>query len=228
MPQQYHADQFGQSREVSIQVSRSRSGLASWALRCALPFFVPVLPLLGMLMGWMALGAIGRNVAKTGRRRARLAVLIGFIFTAAQAAAGWMGWQYYAAMQRGPHGALVAGLGGDTAGFASSFEDPIASTAQAGAFLALLRDRYGSCENATLVLADGWYKSWRPFDPFDYQLRFSEATVRARVQIVLRPDLTTWNWRPRLRSIELNDPDHGVVRFPTAARTTVVASAGAE
>ncbi len=217
---QYSGDSFGQQREVRIEVTAAHSSQAKWGLRCAVPFFIPVLPFIGMILGWLALGSIRKNAAMDGLRSAKWAVYLGFAFTVAQGVIGWSAWQYNNVARNGPHTALQMGQDGDVAGFIAQFESAgdVDDMEQAFAFLTLLRDRYGECDSAALVLPDGWYTSWRPFEPFDYDMHFEGATLPATVQIVIKPDLDTLGM-PRMSYITLHDSAQGDLRFPPDAAT---------
>ncbi|MCA9294065.1 MAG: hypothetical protein KDA20_09655 [Phycisphaerales bacterium] len=217
---EYQADSFGRQRAVSIQVTQQQSPLAKWAPFLALPFFVPVLPLLGMATGWLAMKDIKTNAAHTGVGRAKFAMRCGLAFTIAQLVIGFAAWQYSSAARSAPQIALQAGQGGDVAAFVGQFDSPgeVHDMEQAFAFLTLLRDRYGEYKGADLQLPAKWYTSWRPFEPFDYDLRFSSGSVRATAQIVMQPDLESMGM-PRMKYFVLHDAQLGDLRFPPDAKT---------
>ena len=216
----FQADSFGQQRAVSIKVTKQQSRRATWSLRCVMPFFVPVLPFVGAVLGMVAMGEIAKNAARTGAGRAKLAVVLGLIFTAVQGVLGWQGWQYARTARTAPQAALQAGQAGDIAAFVDQFsalgtENDIE---QAFGFLTLVRDRYGECRDASINLPQDWYAAWRPFEPFTYDITFANQTITATAQVVMRPDIETFG-QPRLAYITLHDPKRSDLRFPPDAAT---------
>lgn len=216
----YQADSFGAQRAVSIQVSKQQSPFAKWAPYLALPFFVPVLPFLGMVTGWLAMRDIKANAARTGLGRAKFAARCGLAFTIAQLVVGAVAWQYADAARTAPQTALRAGQAGDIANFVAQFQSSgsVDDMEQALAFTMLIHDRYGDCRDIELQLPKQWYTAWRPFDAFNYDMRFTSGSVHATARIVMQPNLESMGM-PRMAYIQLHDPKLGDLRFPPDAQT---------
>lgn len=213
---QFHTDEFRQARDVRIKVTKNITPKARWALRLAMLPVVPLLPLLAMMTGIAALKSINNDASLTGTGRARLALVLGFVFTGVQAFFGWQAWQFVQAAQHGPQAVIASGQQGDVDAFLAHFDDAGTelNPTFAAVFLDVINDRYGTCGETSLELPDKWYMSWRPFEPFEYAAQFEQAIMPVTAQFVVTPDLTTWMWQPKLRYVVIHDAEHGDLRFP--------------
>ncbi len=82
----YQSDQFGRSRSVVLSKPDRRS-TAMVPLALSLMAFVPAVPAVGAWLGWVAGGRARRSGAAVPSL-ARVAVVLGVLFTAVQLAAG--------------------------------------------------------------------------------------------------------------------------------------------
>lgn len=195
-------------------------------------FLVPPLCLLGPVLGFIGIA----DTARRGRRG--LPVAVAGIVIGLTATGGWLAlgrfWHVHVRtpMIDGPIEPLRAGLGGDVAAFRAAFaRDP--GEAEAGAFLARVRDRYGAVRSM---------EPWTPEDaprvsPGDidvsapvitYRVRFDRAEVTAEARFLTWSDgglpmILRWG-RLWLRDAALGDlsypadpaedQDHGSVDEP--------------
>jgi hypothetical protein len=177
------------------------SGLAITALVFSLVGIIPCLGLLtapiGLILGVIAMIAIGANPGRKGTGLAITAVVLGLVFAGAQGAGTWWvvnkGREAVVAMTRGPNDALKAGFAGDIAGFKAGFygSGSMASDEEATAFINQLRTRYGefvSCrmdESRPAQPVPG-----QPSVPAAYIIEFQNATMNAESEIIFADQAT--------------------------------------
>jgi hypothetical protein len=127
-----------------------RARVSPWALAtlvCGLSFLCPVAPLLGLVLGAVALADLRRRPWRRGGRMVAAGMLISVLALAGWAAAAWW-WDVHARrpMLQGPLPELAAGLAGDTGGFQAGFFQPggvQSGREEAAAFLEEISRRYG-------------------------------------------------------------------------------------
>ena len=209
--------QFGAPYEESAVQQRKTSGLAITALVCSLIFCCPVTTVLGIILGLIAVATIGGGTMRKGRGLAAVAIIIGLLATGLQIGAGY--WAYDAIWKpllAGPRDALTAGFAGDAAGFKAGFHGAgaTASDAEATAFIAELRRRYGeftSCEFSPVQDSQPAYG--QPAAPFGYALRFDGATVDAEAEMIFS-DPTRGGLIMKLGYITVFDAELGDLTYP--------------
>ena len=126
--------------------ARQRSLWAIASLVCAVIVVCPVFSLIGLVLAAVAALDLRRHPHRTGRRLVAAALVVSVLALGGQVmAARW--WHVHARrpMQYGPADALIAGQGGDIAGFRTAFvtgAEP-ASEQEAVVFLTAVTERYG-------------------------------------------------------------------------------------
>ena len=200
------------------------SGLAITALVFSLIGIIPCLGLLtapiGVILGVIAMIAIGSNPARKGMGLAVAALIIGLVLAGGQGAGTY--WIYgrgkaaIQAMMSGPSDALQAGFNGDIAGFKAGFygAGSTASDEEAMAFIGELRTRYGefvSCamdESQTTQPTPG-----QPSLPAPYIVVFENATMNAEAEIIFADQVTgEMPFKPGY--VIVFDPELGDLKYP--------------
>ena len=194
--------------------AQKTSGLAIASLVCSFILCCPITTIVGPLLGIAALVKIGGNPALKGRGIALAGILMGVVFTAAQALGVYATYvNIVVPMVVGPRDALATGFGGDVTGFKSHFygSGATASDAEAAAFIEQLRERYGEFVTSDLEQRD--QPQGGPIMEFDYRLTFDSETVNAEAQVVYA-DEQTGAWPKKLGYIIVFDPDLGDLTYP--------------
>lgn len=138
------------------------SGMAVTGFVMALLFCIPVLPLIGLLLGLAALGRTSTDGPVRGRPLAITAIILGLIFTAGQAyttvkiiEVGQMVADSFMVVLTGPDDAMEGAFKGDSAqskDWWSAGQEP--SEAQTTAFVTEATSRFGEFESAMPVDGD--------------------------------------------------------------------------
>ncbi len=198
------------------------SGLAIGSLVCSLICCVPVTTIPGILLGIGAMISIGNNPARKGRGLAVAGILLGVIFTAGQAyvypkVIDFAG-KTFELVMNGPNEALAVGFANDPVAFKSHFygTGAQATDAEAQAFIATLRSRYGefqSCHYNEQVQTTPAFG--QPSSVFPYILTFDNATLDANVQIIWFDKRTdSMVYKVGWMTVKDPDPDLGDLRYP--------------
>lgn len=195
------------------------SGLAIAALVCALLFCVPVLPLIGVVLGLIALVTMVGKSHLRGRGMAIAAIVLGLAISIAQGIGVWffvgVGTKVMALMRDTPIQTMRAGLAGDIAGFKANFDGTgaSASDAEAQAFLNEVSQRFGTLTSMELDPAAPPRQQGQAMMEGTYIAKFSNGDVRANVELVIM-DPKTGSFIYKLGAIEFVDAQRGNLRFP--------------
>ncbi len=218
--------QFGAPFDAEESAEQKTSGLAIASLVCSLICCVPVTTIPGILLGVGAMLSISNNPARRGKGLAVAGILLGVIFTAAQAyvyppAIKWIQRSMEMVMS-GPDQALIDGFAGDPTTFKSHFygTGARASDAEAQAFIDTLRSRYGEYGGCTFDQQNQPPASFgKPTSRFAYDLTFKNATVDAEAQIIW-VDERTGDMVYKFGWVKIQDQDLGDLVYPVSSPPT--------
>lgn len=196
------------------------SGLAIAALVCALIFCIPVLPLIGVVLGLIALVTMVGKSHLRGRGMAIAAIVLGLAFSIGQGIVGWffasVGTKVVTLMRDTPKQTMQAGLSGDLVAFRANFDGTgaAATDAEAQAFLDEVTQRFGTLTSFDLdESAPVRPQPGQPVMDAPYIAKFSSGDVRANVELVIM-DPKTGQFIYKVGAIEFIDPQRGNLRFP--------------
>lgn len=208
----YVSDSFGRPKTVQVEVEK-KSGGALRALVCSLAFFLPVVPLVGAVLGILA-------IRKPSERRglATMAIVFGVLFTVVQGFAAMSSYGLMQQVRSGPQAAIETGLQGDVASFAAQFglDSDRATLVSAEAFLDELRTRYGALHEVEPVGVGFASALSDPGALRSYTARFENATVR------IDAGFSGQRLANRLRFVEVCDDDRGRLAYPGSATPSAV------
>jgi hypothetical protein len=205
------------------------SGLAIAALVCSLICCIPITTIPGILLGIIALVSIGGDPAKKGKGMALVAIILGVVFTAGQAYVYPKGYAYFKEVMQlvwqGPSEAMTVGFAGDAAAFKGCFHGPgaSASDAEAQAFIAALRGRYGEYVGCRFdeETADSRQPPFgKTSVTFPYVLEFDSGEVKAEAEIIFS-DPVKGGFVNKLGHITVFDPDLGDLTYPMSIEEAV-------
>ena len=210
------------------------SGLAIAALVCALVFCIPGLPLIGVILGLVAIVVmIGKRHLK-GRGLAIAAVVLGLIISGLQAAGGWWMYrfaQFFVVMIRDtPVEAMQAAYKGDFGTFRSKLLGAATKQDDAAiaAFVDSVRGRWGEF-NGFDMSPNQRQQAAPPTGQqatnieFEYVAQFDQGNVPALVEFRVEPiqpgaasSQATFGmpFEMGISSITFKDPVRGDIRFP--------------
>jgi hypothetical protein len=201
------------------------SKLAIAALVCAIIVVCPPIPLIGALLGLIALFTVGERAGTKGKGLAFVAVVIGLIATAAAGIVIYfvvdMGMKFVEQAQARPNEVLTAGFSGDIDGFLAGVDNPQADADSAMAFLTTLETRYGEFIECRWDMQNNQSQT-RPGQPrvtMPYFLEFDQKTLNADIELVFDETATSpmaVMENMKLGSIMVYDPENGDLRFPPA------------
>ncbi len=207
---------------------RRTSGLAITSLVLSAVVCCPVTTLLGILLGAIAWVKVRRDPTRAGAGLALAAMVIGVAATISQISIGWWAWEtMYRPVLYGPEDALTAAYAGDRDAFREQFSlaPGQASDAEIDEFAATLRERYGAFGTATLDIGS---LSQRPAGsdpeiPAEYELRFAKENLHAKAEFTVTAG-AAGRFGPRIRWLEIIDPELGSLRFPRQQSTDAPAA----
>lgn len=218
---------FDTFEESTTMAPAKTSGLAIASLICSCIFCCPITTLLGPLLGLIAVLRIKSNPQLKGTGLAVVAILLGLIFTILQGFGAKFMWDnFYRVMLRGPNDALVAGFGGDPAGFRTDFTGDAenATDPEIQAFVDDLRDRYGEFTKAWIHPESDFPGTGDESTEMTYELVFADATVTCDAMVVLfQPPDGPPSFL--LESLTVRDPNLGDLHFPAGSEADADADA---
>lgn len=195
------------------------SGLAVTALVCSLIFCCPLTTILGVLLGLVAVVSIGGNPQRKGKGLAIAAILLGLVFTAAQAFVGFGAYKAFGVFRDAPAEALAPGFAGDYATMRSNFGSAGTQTsdAEAQAFIEELRSRYGTLQASEIEWAA--YQQVQQPAPGQTEITLPWILVfdSGRVTAELTFDQRQSGDRFIFEDVRVIDPDRGDLVFPANA-----------
>lgn len=207
-----------ENQSEGFEEPRQVSRLAIASLILSLVFCCPLTTFAGIITGSIAVIKTMHNQALTGRWMAILAIVISLAGTGLQFSVG--SWGYYAVLKpimTGPETAIQAGEAGDIAAFQSHFVTSAAhqsTNEEAKEFLAILKDRYGVFQGASLDQGSTPTKTPTAGQDFvaDYQLDFAKGRIRSTCAI----EMTGANGglSMRIKGIVIHDAENGELRYP--------------
>lgn len=209
--------QFQIPDDQAVASSPRTSAMAITALVFSLICCIPT-TVLGLILGVISAVQIAGNPQKKGMGIAVVAIVLGLIFSGAQAVLYPMGWKVFAdmatLMAEGPAPAMEKGYAGDLQGFRDSFygNGATASDAEVQAFLDSVKDACGDFQSA-LMTGQPAMGDQQPV--ITYSLTFSDTVVNADVQLIFSdPASGSGGLINKLGSIEVILDDGNVIAFP--------------
>ena len=212
-----------------------RGELSLWALAsllCSVSMICPPAAVLGPLLGVRALVEIKSNPNRRGRRLALAGIVIGVLATGGWGVAAWW-WNVNARrpMVEGPKVELEAGFRGDLTALKRGFhgDGATAADAEAAAFIAALRERYGrflgTAQNRGDAAGGSPIDRSRPRIP--YLLQFETGPVEAEAEFIItaagaRRLVLKFGW------IVVRDDERGDLVYPKSAEAVVDEAPAAE
>lgn len=224
----------GMYAEENFTEAPRTSGLAIAALVCALLFCLPAVPLLGVLLGLLAVVTMIGKTSMRGRGLAIAAIVIGLVITAVQAAGGWWFYQFsrqfVVLFRDSPVQMMQAGYAGDYTAFRSHLLGPAtqADDASIRAFVDEVRGRWGGL--VSMEMKPNQRQQTSPptggnasTADVEYTASFDSATVPVVIEFRFEPGpgaggSSTGGGSEFLKmgisSITFQDRDRGDIRFP--------------
>lgn len=209
--------------EQQTTLEKKRSGVATASLICSLIICCPLVTLVGVILGIVALFRI-RGSQMTGRGLAWSGIVIGvvtttlttlFIVIAANAV--------FKILEQTPKlvtTAIESGVHGDLEGFRSEFSlgAVAANDAEVSAFISELASRYGTFDEAVIDMAamQGRESSNQQAE-IPLQLVFETKTVPSTVVIVIGQSEETW-LDVKIQCLLIHDSEKGDLAFPLASQ----------
>jgi len=233
--------------EESFSEAPRTSGLAIAALVCALIFCIPLVPLLGVILGLVAVvGMIGKDHLR-GRGLAIAAVVIGLAVSGMQAAGGWWVYQFsrqfVVLFRDSPIEMMRSGFAGDYAGFrthllgAASQQDDAAIKV----FIDDVRGRWG--ELTSMEMKPNQRQQTPPpgganasTAQVEYLASFGATQVPVTIEFRFEPGPAAGGpaasgssdfLRMGISAIVFEDPERGDIRFPKLPKAPASAAEGA-
>ena len=204
---------------------KKRSGLATASFICSLIFCCPVVTLVGVILGIVAILQI-RGSQMTGCGLAWAGIIIGVITTALSTL--FLVFAANAALsvlEQTPQtvtAALKAGFSGDIEGFRAEFSHDAVSAndEELATFIETLTSRYGTFDEAVIDMQpmQGEQKSSAGQAELPMQLVFETKTISTTVVILIQPDQTDYlNIDVQIQCLFISDLDKGDLAFPLAS-----------
>ena len=197
----------------------ARKSISLWAvasLVCAILFVCPIAPLLGLVLGTVALFDVRRK-NRSGTRMVIAAMVVSVLALGGWTLlAGWWNTHARRPMLFGPADAIAAGQGGDTAVFLAAFLSGAEANAEHDAieFISTVTDRYGLL-TASSQRDDGREVSTLRRAAILYEFQFETGPVDAEAEFVLSRDggglVLKFAW------VVIRDPVAGDVRYPAVS-----------
>ncbi|MHC4993158.1 MAG: hypothetical protein ACYTGC_19470 [Planctomycetota bacterium] len=206
---EFHSDEFRRARRISLGHEPVVSTLPAQGLTWSLLFFVPLVPLIGAIIGFRGGIIVRRDGLPNGGFRSAMAVLLGLIFTVGQVGLGYRGYQYVGTLKNAPQEAIAASVAGDLETFESQFADgdiePVPMAAQA--FVDEVQRRYGKLVRCRRISGLGVPNAV-------YEIELDDRTLEAEASFtVMGAPGVEW-LESRLSYLEIRDPELGDLRFP--------------
>ena len=221
MSQHFQSDNFRVPRRVSIGSTRATCKTAVAALASGAFSFVPLAPLVTLLLAALGLRTTGRDATLRGRAFAKVAVAVGVVALTAQAAVATVGWSRHSLITRGIGDVTARAADGNVSGFAEAFAaaDPLATAEtrerMLSSFFRLLELRYGEFQGVTPLAGPGAALN-PPGTGVAYRMAFARQTVEARVDFDNDLSLVPHFLRP-VRFEVVDEADTRIV-YPPPAR----------
>ncbi len=219
---------LGEQKTVNQQ---KRSGLATASLICSLIVCCPVVTLIGVILGIVALLQMrGKQIA--GRGFALAGIVIGIVTTVLTSLG--IAFLVHAAMEvldQTPKlvtTAIQSGIQGDTEAFRAEFSyDAVAANdEEVTSFIATLTSRYGKFDEAVIDMRamQGGQQSSEGQAEMPLQLVFETQTISSTVVIDIAKGKESWV-DVKIQCLLIHDSEKGDLAFPFASQcgTTIQA-----
>jgi hypothetical protein len=196
----------------------SRKAISLWAIAslvCAILFVCPIAPVLGLVLGAIAIIDVRRK-GRSGARMVIAAMVVSVLSIGGWVLlAGWWNTHARRPMLLGPVDAIVAGQGGDTGEFLAAFlGDDTNAERDAIEFLATVTGRYGLLKASSQREDDHEVTTLRRAAIL-YEFQFETGPVDAEAEFVLSKDggglVLKFAW------VVIRDPVEGDVRYPATS-----------
>ncbi|MHC4786232.1 MAG: DUF4190 domain-containing protein [Planctomycetota bacterium] len=197
------------------------SGLAIASLVCSLICCIPVIPVIGILLGLGAMISIGGDPAKKGKGLAIAGIILGVVITTGQGVVGYRMYAGYTIFSSAPYVALQPGFDGDIAAMKANFgsSGATATDREAQAFVDELRSRYGALQGSAMDFQAFQGMQMPTSDQkvftMPWVLVFENASVA--VEMTFNDDDQTRSDEIIFSAIRVIDSDLGDLTFPAAA-----------
>jgi hypothetical protein len=191
--------------EQSSQTKRQRSGMATASLICALILCCPIVTLIGVILGIVALLRM-RGKGLTGRGLAWAGIIIGLVVTVLSSLFLYV--------------ATNVGIAGDMESFRSEFTHGAigASDEEITSFVEILTERFGVFDQAVIDMAT-IQSAQQPLSnepELPIQLVFETKTVSA-IAVFTIVEGTETLIDIQIQCLSIHDPDNGDIAFPLAS-----------
>ena len=193
-----------------------RRAISLWAvasLVCALLFVCPIAPVLGLVLGAIAVIDVRRK-SRSGTRLVIAAMVVSVLAIGGWVLlAGWWNTHARRPMLFGPVDAIVAGQGGDTGEFLAAFLSGADPTVERDAieFINTLTSRYGELVTSSQREDDREVSTLRRAAIL-YEFQFETGPVDAEAEFVMSKDggglVLKFAW------VVIRDPVAGDLRYP--------------
>jgi hypothetical protein len=203
---------------------QKRSGMATASLICSLILCCPIVTLVGVILGIVALLRI-RSSNLSGKGLAWGGIIIGVVATTLSslfiAFAVNMAFDILEQTQTSVTGALESGIQGDIAGFREEFSAGAISGSdeEIKIFVDTLTSRYGNFDKAVIdmeAMQDGQQSSGDQAE-MPMQLVFETKTVSSTVLILFVPGGDSF-LDIQIQCLLIHDPENGELAFPIASQ----------
>jgi hypothetical protein len=224
----------GMYAEETFSEAPRTSGLAIAALICALVFCIPGVPLLGVILGLVAIVGMIGQASLRGRGLAIAAVVIGLAVSGMQAAGGWWAYQFtrqfFVLFRDSPVEMMKSGFAGDYPAFRTHLLGAAAQQDDAAIqqFIDDVRGRWGELSGIEMK-PNQRQQAPPPGGPnastaeVEYVATFGASRVPVVIEFRFEPGPAAGGasstgaagfLRMGISAIEFEDPDKGDIRFP--------------
>ena len=209
--------------EQSSQGEQQRSGMATASLICALILCCPIVTLIGVILGIVALLRM-RGKGLTGRGLAWAGIIIGLVVTVLSSLFLYVATNVgIGILEQTPESAttaIKAGIAGDMESFRSEFTHGAigASDEEITSFVEILTERFGVFDQAVIDMAT-IQSAQQPLSnepELPIQLVFETKTVSA-IAVFTIVEGTETLIDVQIQCLSIHDPDNGDIAFPLAS-----------
>ena len=210
--------------EQNTSTQQKRSGLATASLICSLIVCCPIVTIVGVILGIVALFRI-RSSGMTGRGLAWSGIIIGLLTTIVSSLIiAFIASAAMEVLDQTPKlvtTAIQSGIDGDVEAFRAefSFEAASAQDEEVATFIETLTSRYGTFDEAVIDMAamQGSQESSNGQAELPMQLVFETQSVSSTVVIDIGQSEESWI-DVKIQCLSIHDSEKGDLAFPIASQ----------